>query len=310
MRIITASVLIEGIKRRAAIPENQATFSADDFLAFADEELLLGVVPGIMSVHEDYFLFEINVPLVAGKTEYEIPSRAAGNKLRDLQYKPDPKSFVEMTRVGIGDRFNGENGMSDTRRYFVKNNRVVVDSSLTQGELVFVFYIKPSQLVLEERVGIIQGISNLNNGNTEIILSELPENFSTSIQYDFYKSESPSSILDIDIDPISINTTTRSVVFATADIPADLKIGDHLSQAGEATIPQIPNEFHAMLEQMVACRVLEAQGDTAGLSNALAKLKQMETAGGMLVDNRVDDAPQKIVNRHSLLRSGNRLRRR
>lgn len=308
-KVNTASVIIDGIKRRAAIPENQATFKAADFLAFADEELLLGVVPAIMSLHEDYFLFEISVPLENGKTEYEIPSRAAGNKLRDLQYKPDPKTFIEMTRVGIGERFSGYNdGMvGNIKRYYLKNNKVVVSEALassSSGSLNFIFYIKPSQLVLEERVGIIRGINDLNNGKTEIVLATLPSNFSTSIEYDFYKSESPSTILTIDITPLTINTVSRSVTFNTVDIPDELKVGDHLAQNGESTIPQIPNEFHAMLEQMVACRVLEAQGDSQGLQNALVKLKQMETAGGMLIDNRVDDSPTKIINRHSTLRSG------
>lgn len=307
-KINTASVIIEGIKRRASIPENQATFQAEDFLAFADEELLLGIVPAIMSLHEDYFLYEINVPLVNGKSEYEIPSRAAGNKLRDLQYKPDENTYIEMTRIGIGDRFANYNDgmMTDLKRYYVKNNKVVVSGALSTsgaGSLNFIFYIKPSQMVLEDRIGIIQGINDLNNGKTEIVLNALPENFTTSIKYDVYKAESPSSILQIDMVPLTINTITRSVTFNTSDIPDDLRVGDHLAQAGEATIPQIPNEFHAMLEQMVACRVLEAQGDSQGLQNALVKLKQMESAGATLIDNRIDDSPQKIVNRHSLLRS-------
>jgi hypothetical protein len=302
--IKTATVLIEGIKRRAAIPENQATFEARDFLAFADEELLLGIIPGIMSVHEDYFLFEIEVPLQSGKNEYEIPSRAAGNKLRDLQYKPDPKTYVEMTRIGIGERF-GDNGGNNLKRYHVKNNKVVLSDSLSgsSGHLNFVFYIKPSQLVLEERIGIIQGINNLNNGKTEIVVNAVPDNFNTSIKYDVYKSESPRTILKIDMVPVTINTISRSVTFNTTDIPDELKVGDHLAQAGESTVAQIPNEFDAMLEQMVACRVLEAQGDTQGLQNALLKLKQMENAGGMLVDNRIDDSPTKIINRHGTLRS-------
>ena len=304
----TASVIIEAIKRRASIPENQATFQAEDFLAFADEELLLGIVPAIMSLHEDYFLYEIEVPLVNGKTEYEIPSRAAGNKLRDLQYKPNSNSYIEMTRIGIGDRFANYNDgmMTDVKRYYVKNNKIVVSGSLSTsgaGSLNFIFYIKPSQLVLEDRIGVIQGINDLNNGKTELVLSTIPENFSTSIKYDVYKAESPSSILQIDMVPTNINVISRSVTFNTSDIPDELKVGDHLAQAGEATIPQIPNEFHAMLEQMVACRVLEAQGDSQGLQNALVKLKQMESAGATLIDNRIDDSPQKIVNRHSILRS-------
>lgn len=303
--IKTATVLIEGIKRRASIPENQATFEAKDFLAFADEELKLGIVPGIMAVHEDYFLYEIEVPLQSGKTEYEIPSRAIGNKLRDLQYKPDPDTHIEMTRIGIGERF-GDMSSGDTRRYYLKNNKVVVSSGLaanSAGSLNFIFYIKPSQLVLEERIGIIQGINDLNNGKTEIVLNAVPSNFNTSIKYDVYKSDSPRTILQIDMVPTTINTISRSVTFNTEDIPDELKVGDHLAQAGESTMAQIPDEFDAMLEQMVACRVLEAQGDSQGLQNALLKLKQMENSGGVLIDNRIDDAPIKIVNRHSTLRS-------
>lgn len=307
-KITTASVLIDSIKRRAAIPENQSTFEPADFLAFADEELRLGVVPAVMSLHEDFFLFEIDVPLVTGILEYEIPSRAMGNKLRDLQYKPDGKTLIEMTRIGIGERFNEFNGgmANDLRRFYVKNNKVVVSDTLANvnaGSLTFVFYIKPSSLVLEDRIGVIQGINNLNNGNTELVLNALPENFNTSILYDLYKADSPSTILGIDITPVSINGTTRSVTFSTVNIPSYLKVGDHLAEAGEATIAQIPDELNAMLAQMVACRVLEAQGDSQGLQNALIKLKQMQDAGANIIDNRVDDSPQKIVNRHSLLRS-------
>lgn len=308
MRINTASVFIDGVKRRASIPENQATFTADDFLAFADEEMLLGIVPSIMSLHEDYFLFEIEVPLESGKNEYEIPSRAAGNKLRDVQYKPNANTFIEMSRIGIGDRFYFSDGMlSDLKHYYVKNNKIVISPALyttSTGTLCMVFYIKPSQMVLEEQIGIIQGINDLNNGKTEIVLNALPDGFSTSVLYDVYKAQSPSTILAIDMEPVTINTLAKSVTFNTEDIPAELRVGDHLAQAGESTIPQIPNEFHPMLEQMVACRILESLGDTQGLQNALIKLKQMETAGGTLIDNRVEDSPQKITNRHSILRSG------
>lgn len=307
-RINTATNFINGVKRRAAIPENQATFEAEDFLAFADEELLLGVVPAIMVVHEDYFLYETETVIESGKTEYEIPSRAMGVKLRDLQYKPNPTTHIEMTRIGIGERFGSYNGMMNDPKYFyVKNNKVVISDSMPSGNtgtLNFIFYIKPSQLVLEDRIGVITGINDLNNGTTQIVVDAIPDNFSTSIVYDVYKSESPRNILNIDMIPLTINVITKSVTFDSDDIPSELKIGDHLAQAKEATLAQIPDEFDAMLEQMVACRILEAQGDTSGLQNALLKLQQMNNAGGNLVDNRVEDSPEKIVNRHGTLKQG------
>lgn len=305
---MTSSELISSIKRRASIPENQATFTSEDLLEFATEELVLGIVPAIMSVHEDYFLFEERTPLEANKNEYEIPSRAIGNKLRDVQWAHDDEHLSELTRVGIGERFAEYDVRTQTnlKKFYIKNNKVAFTPSIgssPSGELVFVYYIRPSSLVLEDRVGVIRGINDLGNGTTEIVVDSIPSNFSTSIKYDFYKAESPSSILDKDLTSTAINTSTNSISFNTTDIPDDLKIGDHLAQACECSIPQIPSELHSMLAQMVACRVLESIGDTQGLQNALVKLKQMETAAGILVDNRVVDAPHKIVNRHGLVRT-------
>lgn len=302
---LTSNSLVESIKRRASIPENQSTFSKNDFLEFANEELRLGLVPAILELHEDYLLFEKDVPLVANKNAYEIPSRAVGNKLRDAQYKVDSTNYVEMTRIGIGDRFSEQNARSETnlKQYYIKNNKVVFMDKISgtpSGMLTMVFYIKPSRLVEEERIGIISGI---NRSTGEVVVNSIPENFNISNKYDFYKSESPHSVLKIDLTATSINVATRTVRFNPNDIPDELQVGDHLSQAGECIIPQVPTEMQVMLAQMVACRVLESIGDTQGLQNALIKLKQMEDAAGVIIDNRVEDSPQKIVNRHGLVRT-------
>ena len=305
---MTSSQLITSIKRRASIPENQATFTTDDFLEFATEELLLGVVPAIMSVHEDYFLDEKRLPLVANQDEYTIPSRAIGNKLRDVQFAHDAAHLSEMTRVGIGERFSEHDVRSETnlKKFYIKNNKVVLMPSVgsnPSGELVMVYYTRPSSLVSESRIGIVQAINDLGNGTTEIVLNSIPDNFNASIVYDFYKATSPSPIIGDDLSITAISVATKSITMATTDIPDDLEVGDHMAQACECSIPQIPSELHSMLAQMVACRVLESIGDTQGLQNALVKLRQMENAAGMLVDNRIDDAPQKVVNRHGLVRT-------
>lgn len=302
---LTSNKLIESVKRRASIPENQATFTADDFLAFANEELRLGLVPEILSLHEDYLLYEIELPVIANKSEYEIPSRAVGNKLRDVQFKNSSGAYSELTRVSIGERFNEYDVRTDTnlRKFYIKNNKVVFLPNLDSGAngfIVMIFYIKPSSLVSEDRVGIISGI---NKDTGVITLSSVPDNFSISTTYDFYKANSPHSILTIDKNASTINATTNSITFAVDDIPDDLSIGDHVALSGECIIPQVPNELQVMLAQMVACRILESIGDTEGLKLALLKLGEMKKATGMIIDNRVDDAPKKIVNRHGLVRT-------
>ena len=307
-RPMTTSQLIESIKRRASIPENQSTFETEDFLEFASEEMVLGIIPQVLSVHEDHFIFEENTALESNKSEYEIPRRAIGNKLRDLQFTSNGTDKTELTRIGIGERFAEHDVRSETnlRKFYLKGNKVVLTPSVgtsPSGELVFVYYMRPSALVDEDRVGVIQGINDLGNGTTQIVVNAIPDNFNTSIEYDFYKADSPSSILDYDLSATAISVATNTISFNTTDIPDELQVGDHLAQACEASIPQIPTELHPMLAQMVACRCLESMGDQQGLQSALIKLKQMETAAGILMDNRVDDAPQKVVNRHGLVRT-------
>lgn len=300
---LTSDLLVESIKRRASIPESQSTFTKNDFLEFANEEMRLGIVPSIMSLHEDYLLFEIDIPLVDGKYEYTIPSRAVGNKLRDVQLKISEGNYSEMVRGSIGDRFDnaGTSSLNNLRRYYIKNNKVVLSfNSNLQGSLTMIFYIKPSKIVQEDRVGVITGINTVTG---EIVLDTIPDNFNTSVSYDFYKAQSPFSILEIDKTSTNLNTTTNTITFTAASIPDDLSVGDHIALAGECSIPQVPNELQVMLAQMVACRVLESQGDVQGLQLAMAKLGQMETAAGMIIDNRVDDSPQKVINRHSLVRT-------
>ena len=304
---LTSNKLVESVKRRASIPESQATFSKADFLEFATEELRLSLVPMLMTLHEDHLLYEIDIPLEDGKTDYAIPSRAVGSKLRDVQMKHGDNSYQEMTRIGIGNRFGEYDVTTQTnlRQYYIKNNKVVLVSNsnniaANSSSLTMVYYIKPSRMVVEDRVGIITGI----NRNTGVItLNEVPDNFNISVKYDMYKATSPHSILNIDLVAATINTTTNSITFNVNNIPNDLDIGDHISLAGEASIPQVPSDLHPMLAQMIACRVLESIGDGEGLQSATIKLKQMQEAMGMIIDNRVDDSPRKIVNRHGLVRT-------
>jgi hypothetical protein len=305
---MTSKKLIDSVVNRGHVPINQATFDVDNFLDFATEELRLGMVPFILSFNEDYFLFEIEVPIEEGKNEYTIPTRASGIKLKDVQLRDSNGDYREMTRVTISERFNFSNfnrsfGMSSVglRQFYIKNNKVVLLGDVSGNvadKLVFILYIKPSRLVTDEKVAIISGI-NRNSG--VIVLDKIPEAFSTQQKFDFYTANSPYNLLKIDFSIASINPTNNTITLPPAEIPEDLIIGDHLSIANEAIIPQVPEELHVMLAQMVTCRIMESQGDTEGLQNALVKLKEMKESGGTLLDNRITDAPKKIRNRYSTL---------
>lgn len=307
----TSSTLIDSVKRRASIPTNQSTYTDDDILAFANEEIALSIVPSILSLHEDYLMFDEDVALEDNTSSYRIPERAVGNKLRNVAFVDNNDNLYEMTRIGVDDivEFQDTYNANRANAFYIQNNRVSLTPALgtgVSGFLRFYYYIRPSQLVSSTRIGII---TNINRSTGEISVENVPDHFSASLTYDFYMHRSPHRPLKIDLTATTINSTTDVITFSTGDIPDELEVGDHVAQSEECMIPQIPSDLHVFLAQKVAERVLEAQGDTEGLRNAQAKSQQMQVMAGDIIDNRVEDAPIKLVNRNGLLRQGLRNRK-
>ena len=288
------------------IPTNQNTFDDTDILAFADEELSLAILPAIMSLHEDYLLFSEDIPMVDGQSEYEIPYRAVGNKLYDLQFVNADGGVQYMSRSTLADQpsFNGRYTLNSAYAYYIKNNKIGVMPTLggaTTGTLRFIYYIRASSLVKTPDIAVITSIDTTTG---EILVSNIPDTFSTNTRLDFYKVKSPHNILEIDVIPSLVNTTTKSLTFSVNDIPTELEVGDHIALAQECAIPQIPSDLHVFLAQKTAERILEAQGDVEGLNIAKQKSAEMEVRAGTIIDNRVDESPTKLVNRRGILRSG------
>ncbi len=300
----TTNTLIDAVKRRASIPETQQTFQEVDFLAFANEEMDLGIIPHVLSFHEDYFVYTELVPLEISTSRYEIPSRAVGNKLRELSYQDSGGNIFEMTRISIDDipaYQNGANQSGFTTFYVEGTDIVLVPEvgSSPVGSLRFSYYLRPNELVSEDRVAII---TNINRVTGEIAVNAIPSNIALTNTLDLIQTKTPHKSLAIDVYSTSLNTTTNTITFALDEIPANLVVGDQIALAEETIVPQIPSDLHSMLAQRVAARCLESLGDIQGLGSANAKLAEMEQKTGSLIDSRVDGAPQKIVNRHGMLR--------
>ena len=210
-----SETLVDSVKRRINIPTNQNTFTDADILAFADEELALALVPMVMSLHEDHLLYEDIVPLMPNTREYLIPYRAIGNKLYDLQFKDTNGNFLPMSQTTWSDEpnYNGAYTTNLLYAYYVRNNRIGLlptFNGISNGSLRFMYYIRPSQLVPSTEVAVI---SNINLISGSITFSNLPATFSTNTLVDFYQFKSPHTILNIDVTPLSVSQTTKTMVF-------------------------------------------------------------------------------------------------
>lgn len=310
--IYTSNKLIKSIKRRAMLPNDQNTFEDTDFLEIANEEIDYFAVPHLLSTYEEYLVVDEDFALEENKKSYAIPHRAIGNKLRDAAFvdiEPDingvPKNEViyELSRISLEDLADYRYGQTSdySNVFYVKDNSLVLldDFPVQNASLRMSFYLKPNNLVLEERAGIITAIDTVNG---VITLSTFPDNFANIPDMDFIMKRSPNKIYKYDITPQSVNSNTKSVTFDPDDLPDDLVVGDYLCQAGETIVLQLPEELHAIVAQRVAVACLEALGDSEGLKNAQTRLEMMERSTLSLIDNRVEGAPQKIRKRHGSLR--------
>jgi hypothetical protein len=298
----TTNKILKSIKMRCLIPESQITFSDTDLIDFMNEEMLIGLVPVILQMKDNYLIYSEQVPMENGKMNYSIPERALGSKLNEVSYWDGTNEF-EMTQVNLDEKYIGI-GLSRQfgfmRQFYVKGSDIIPypeikPSDTVVGSLVMYYYMRPNALVKDSEVGIISAIDRVNG---TITLNSVPSAFTVDSQYDFIRIRSPHTIIKIDVSITDVNKSTKTITLANAsDIPKDLIVGDSFSMAGESCVPNVPTELHSVLAQRVACRLLEAMGDTANLQNANAKLQEMEQKMGILLDSRVESAVHKIVNR-------------
>lgn len=303
---LTSETLIDSVKRKAHIPESQVTFSDDDFLAFANEEILLGLVPSIIKMHEEFYVYPKIIPLVSNQSDYEIPDRAIGTKIRTMFYRDTSTNLRELARINPDDEafYQNVSNLNAPNVFFLENNSIKLIpriSSSPGGSLVVKILQRPNQLVLVDRIATIQSIDT-NTG--DIVVDSVPSVFSTSSLYDFLETSRGHVCRAIDVAIVTINSTTKTLNFAPSSIPSTLLVGDQIALAGECNIPQMPDDLHSVLAQRVVCRCLEAQKDLEGLQAANAKLQEMEMSLGILIDNRTEGQPQKVNNLRGALRAG------
>lgn len=293
--------LINSIKVRCLVPISQITFLEEDLLRFANEEVEMKMVPNIIRVKEEFYIKSEKYPLSSGAIRFEIPYRAIGSKLRNVQYELSNTTYPmtriqpeEVAMVGSGNAF------------YLENNFVVLPTQNTHlnGFVKLSYYFKPNKLVDKTRVGVITAIDRVGDGTVGSVTIDaisFPDNLSPGTLVDFLQTKPNYRTYSYDITIQTVNPTTNQVFLNLTDIPEDLKVADHIASAGECIIPQMPSELHPMLAQAVACRLLEAMGDKENLARANQKLAEMENNLFTLIDQRTEGNPQKVNNRHGIL---------
>lgn len=324
---LTSSTLIETVKRIGMIPTSQNTFNDSDFLAIANQEVRIGLLPTIIQYHEEYYVRDsADVTIVASQSRYPIPYRAVGGKFREIFYKDTSGNLRKMTRTSPDNRpvFQQSTSQSHFIFFFIEGNDVVLVPDVSTnpaGSLVFSYYMRPNELVDESRASTILS-SSVGVSTTTFTVDSIPSNLTPFVQdgatlsgfaltskLDVLQHQPGHKTISFDIYPTAIDTTNKTITFDNDDLGTGIISGDIVCFAGECIIPQVPADLHDVLAQRVMMRCLQSLGDAQGYQIAQSKLTEMNAAIGTLVDNRSEGNPQKINNLGSPLHTSKARRR-
>ena len=319
-KVLTTTNLINTSLRRAMIPSDQSTFTCCDIIDIMNEELGIHILPMVLRAHEEYYVVDEDVALVNGQSRYKIPYRAVGNKLRDVQYIDASGAYYEMTRVSLEHRpdFQKSGVCGSLINFYVENDNIVLlCSTCSTGRLRMSYYLRPNDLVKNDRAAKISAITAGACCCTVFTVSSFPTHLSCETSFDIVQGRSPNKIIAFDIGRASSDAVTKTMTFANSEltdinlngsstVQLSFSVGDYILSAEETIVAQLPAELQPILAQRTSIKMLEALGDMEGMKMAQNELERMEYNAQTLIDNRVEGAPQKAVNRHSQLRFNNR----
>jgi hypothetical protein len=258
--ILKTGSLIRTITRRAFIPSSQETFTDEDFLEMATEEINLGLVPLIQRMHEEHLIYFTDIPVDTEVLRYPIPARAHGNKLRDVALIDENGNVFEMYRYSLSEisDFSSSTAYIRNRGFYLENNDIVLTNFETNiGQKIrMYFYMRPNSLVMEDKGATIEqttslfevdAITPLSGSITSIAIgaaatiTSASHGLSSGQTVSISGSDSTPSIDGVyEITYVDTNTFTIPVTVSVAGVSGGWTL---MRQCIKLSLSQIPTQF-------------------------------------------------------------------
>ena len=303
--MITADDVINGVNRRISNPQPQGLLSNSDILSFCDNIIQAQLIPLLESVDQDYFVDRIEIPLVAGQSNYSVPYRSVARGLREIRYKESPTTvnLRNMPLISIENAYMYTSWQSTIGFHFENDTiRLVPDvpTSLAGNPSLLCWYrLPPNKLVQSTAVAKVTSVvGNIVN------VQSIPSTLQATTQVDFCQGKSGSAIYAYDVAIAGVVGSTQITFGAAADIPTQLTAGDYISLSGESYVVNwLPNEAFPLLETLTCQRMLQSISDYEGVK-MLNEDAQLETQNLLkILEPRIDGESEIIVNYNSLART-------
>lgn len=291
----TTDNLLSEFKRQANIPSYDKTYSDSELLNIINSELLSEVMVFILSLTENYFVETYETPVVNGQSNYRLPDRAMGQKVKDVFLKDSTGQKYPLDLINEEDipYFNTSYTDSDPRYCYLENNDVVLYKTPSQSvkTLVIKYFKAPSEIVASTRYA---KITDVNEGTKTITFASKPSVFTDDDEYDIVKNKNGYENEKMDLTVASSTSTTITFNESISGVA----VNDWVCLAKESPIAQLPNEAHELLIFCAAVRFMEGQENSEGLEIALRKKQSLEKRLETLFNNRITNKRNKLRSSH------------
>ena len=289
--------LLASVKVRSMNASNQNTFTDDDMIRIASEELQSVLIPFIESVKGEYWVHLQDLPYIQGQNSYIMPERATGSKLRDVCLVDMQGNEVLLNYINIEDLKSSWAYAPYQFGFYPQDNQIklLLGNLIGSANYQFVrmkYFRRPNTLINTDQAG---KVVNINTVTKEVTLNYAPTTWTTATLFDCINSMPP---FQSRVDNQTI-TGLAGFILTFSTIPSGLSIGDWVSEANLSPIPQIPVEAHRLLEILTAARILQYSGDPS-FTVFQAEAEQAKRDLIQVISPRVDGSPRKIPIRNRL----------
>lgn len=282
------------------LPATQSLgFTDADLIAHANNEMASRMVPLVMSVNEEFYVQTVNIPIVAGKTAYRMPSRNAGAKLRDVTWVQGA-TIQPLFRIEPEMLSRWVSGAAGTPQgfYLEAGALNLVPAPTASGVLRMRYFVRPGAFtVTAADFGVITAVTtNTSTDGAGVFAGTFSGSLTLSATEDIIAFRPPFEYLAINATNFTFAAPNISMVSdgATSTMSPNVAVGDYITKPDLSPILQLPVELHSLLAQRVVCAVMEALNYGDRLKAAEAVYARMEEAALRLISPRVDSAPKKM----------------
>lgn len=304
--------LVQTLKDRGLVPDNQAVFNTAAFLRACTQVMWSRLVPDLLRLRQDYL--EVTEDVSTSVARNRIPYWAIGGKLEDVSILDSASNETALEVIDQG-RVKYLIAPTTTGRplyYYVEgHDLVLVPAPNGTYTLRLTYMQRPNKLVPTTECGLVSTIDYATSpGNTILNFGNTPSPaFSASTRVDVVAGRPGFQTLLRDVLPTAATATSVTLSGIALQAGSDtVAVGDYVCLTGDACVPQVPAELHAIIAMRGLVEVLVGVGDLEKASLVERKASEEQERALVLLTPRVNHHVKKVVPRTYF--AGRSLRRR